>query len=96
MSCSALHTGSARDASGHVALLYMRAPKTATLGSWDMYSLARSGRVRGLQCTPLLILKQVYSESNKVSGIDYGSSYSNCWVCFCFLCSFRSFVKDSL
>jgi len=43
VSCSALCASSAREASGQAVLLYGRAPKTASLGSWDMYSLARKG-----------------------------------------------------
>ena len=57
MSCSALCDGNAREASGHDVLMYGRALKGASLGSWDMYSLARRGRVMGLQCMTLLILK---------------------------------------
>jgi hypothetical protein len=82
VSCPALYASSARDASGQAVLVYGRAPKTASLGSWDMYSLARSGRVRGLRCMTLLILKHLYSASYKVSGMDHGSSYSSCWFCF--------------
>ena len=67
MSCSALYAGSAREALGQEVLVYRRAPKTASLGSWDMYSLALRGRVMGLQCMALLILKQLHSESYKVS-----------------------------
>ena len=61
MRCYALYAGSAIDASGQAVLVYGRAPKTVSLGSWDMCSLACSGRVRGLQCMALLILKQLYS-----------------------------------
>ena len=74
VSCSALYVGSARCATGQTVLVYGRAPKTASLGSGDIYSLARSGRVRGLQCMTLLILKQLYSASYKVYGMDHGSS----------------------
>ena len=59
--------------------MYGRALKIASLGSWDMYSLVRSGRMRGLQCMHLFILKQLYSASYKVSGMDHGSSYPSCW-----------------
>ena len=48
VSYSALYAGSARDASGQAVLVYGRAPKAASLGSWDTYSLALSGRVRGV------------------------------------------------
>jgi hypothetical protein len=82
VSCFALYAGSARDASGQAVLVYGRAPKIASLGSWDMSSLARSGRVRGLQCMTLLISKQLYSASYKVSDMDHGSSYYSCWFCF--------------
>ena len=50
----------------------------------------------GLQCTTILILKQLHSVSYKASGMGHGSSYSSCWFCFCCLCSFRSLVKVSL
>ena len=76
--CSALYAGSAKEASGQAVLVYGRAPKIASLGSWDMYSLALSGRVMGLQCMTLLILQHLHNASYKVSGICHGSSYSNC------------------
>jgi len=41
--CSALYAGNAREASDHAILVYGRAPKVASLGSWDMYSLAPRG-----------------------------------------------------
>ena len=63
MICSVLYADSARDASGQAVLVYGRAPKTASLGSWDMYSMDHTGRVRGLQCMNFLILKQLYSAS---------------------------------
>ncbi len=93
---SALYAGSANKASCHAVLVYGRDPKAASLGSWDMYSLALRGRVMGLQCMTLLILKQLHSVSYKVSGMDHGSSYSSCWFCFCCLCNFRSLMKVSL
>ena len=92
VSCSALYAGSARKASCQSVVVYGRAPKTASLGSWDMYFLARSGRVRGLKCMPLLILKQLQSASYKVSGMGHGSSYSSYWFCFCCLCRSLFFV----
>ena len=95
-SCFALYTGSAKEASGQAVLVYGRAPKAVSLGSWDMYSLALRGRVMGLQCMIILILKQFLNASYKVSGMGQGSSYYSCWFCFCCLCSFRSFVKMSL
>ena len=52
--CSNLYAGSAREASGQAVLVYGRAPKVASLGSWDMYSLALRGRVMGLQCMAFL------------------------------------------
>ncbi len=82
-SCSALYAGSAREASGHSVLVNGRAPKTASLGSWDMYSLALRGKVMGLQCMTLLILKQLFSALYKASGICHGSSYYICCCCFC-------------
>ena len=75
--CSALYAGSAREAFGQAVLVYGRAPKIASLGLWDMYSLALSGRVMGLQCMTILILKQLHNASYKVSGICHGSSYSS-------------------
>jgi hypothetical protein len=77
-------------------LVYERAPKTASLGSWDMYSLALRGRVMGLQSMTLLILKQFLSASYRVSGMGQGSSYYSCRFCFCCSCCFRSFVNVSL
>ena len=76
--------------------VYRRAPKVAPLGLWDMYSSARKRRVIGLQCMPLLILKQLHSASYWVSGIVHGTSYSSCCLCLCCLCSLRSFVKAFL
>ena len=76
--CSALYAGNAREASGQAVLVYGRAPNIASLGSWDMYFLAHSERVMGLQCMTLLILKQLHNASYKVSGICHGSSYSSC------------------
>ena len=78
VSYSALYIGSASEASGQAVLVYGRAPKVASLGSWDMYSLALRGRVMGLQCITLLILKQLQSASYKASGMCHGSSYSMC------------------
>ena len=72
--CSALYVDSAREASGQAVLVHGRAPKIASLGSWDMYSLVLRGRVVGLQCMTLLILKQLHNASYKVSGICHGSS----------------------
>jgi hypothetical protein len=86
----------ARDASGHSVFVYGRAPKIASLGSWDMYFLARRGRFIGLQCMILIILKQLRSASYMVSIMGHGSSYSSCGFCFCCLCSFHLFVKVSL
>jgi hypothetical protein len=78
VSYSALYAGSARDASGQAVLVYRRALKSTSLGSWDTYSIAHSGRVRGLQRMTLLILKQLLSSSYKASGMGQGSSYSSC------------------
>ncbi len=58
--------------------MYGRAPKVASLGSSDMYSLALRGRVMGLQCMTLLIMKQLHTVSYKVSGMCHGSSYYSC------------------
>ena len=101
MRCSAIYAGSAREAfareaSRQAVLVYGRALKVEYLGSWDMYSLALRGRVMGLQCMTLLILKQMHNVSYKVSGMGHGSSYSSFWFCFCCLCNFRSLVKVSL
>jgi hypothetical protein len=93
--CCVLYSGIARKASGNVVLVYGRAPKTASSGSWDMYYLALRGRVMGLQFMTLLILKQLHSASYRVYGIGHGSSYSSC-CCFVCLCSLRSFIRFSL
>jgi hypothetical protein len=77
--CSALYAGSAREASGQAVFVYGKAPKTVSLGTWDMYFVARRGRVIGLQCMTLLILKQLLSASYRVSGMGHDFSYSNCW-----------------
>jgi len=47
-SCSALYAVSGRETSGHAVLVCVRAPKTVSLGSWDIYSLARRGESRGV------------------------------------------------
>ncbi len=70
---SALYVGRAREASGQAVLVYGIAPKVVSLGSWDIYSLALRGRVMGLQCITLLILKQLRSASYKASGTCHGS-----------------------
>ena len=77
VSCSALYACHAREASGQEILVYKRSPKTASLGSRDMYSLARRGRVMGLQYMTLLNLKQLHSASYKVSYMGHCSSYSS-------------------
>jgi hypothetical protein len=69
-----LYAGSAREASSHGVLVNERAPKVASLGSWDIYSLALRGWVMGLQCMNLLILKQLHSVSYRASGMGHGSS----------------------
>jgi hypothetical protein len=63
-----------------------------------MYSLARKGRVIGLQCMIVLIFKQMHSVSYKVSGMSHGSSYSNCGYIYIFVGggNFHSFLKGSL
>jgi hypothetical protein len=95
VSCSALNAGNAKEASGQAVLVYGRSAKTASLGSWDMYSFFLRERVMGLQYMTLSILKQLHNVSYKVSGMGHGSSYSSCWFCFYCLCSFRSFVTLS-
>ena len=72
--CFDLYLGSESDASGQ-AFFYGKAPKIASLDSWDMYSLNRRRRVMGLQCMTLLMMKQLHSASYKVSGMGHGSSY---------------------
>jgi len=76
-SCSVLYAGSAKEASGQTFLVTGKAPKTASLGAWDTYSLALRGRVMGLQCTTLLTLKQLHNASYNVSAIGHGSSNSS-------------------
>ncbi len=68
-SFSALYSGRASDVPLHADLVYRRAPKAASLESCEIYALARRGRVMGLQCMTLYILKQVLSASYMVSGI---------------------------
>ncbi len=82
--CCVLYGGIAREASGHAVFVYGRAPKTASSGSWDMYSLALRGRVMGLQCMTLLIFKQLHNASYRVYGMGQGSSYSS--SCCFFVC----------
>ena len=94
--CSGLYPGSAREASRHAVFVNGRAPKSPSLGPWDMYSVARKGSVMGLQCITRLMLKQLRSVSYKMSGMCHGSSHSSCWCCGFGLCSFRSFVRGSL
>jgi hypothetical protein len=95
--CSVLYDGGAREAPDQLVLVYGRAPKVASLGSRDTHSLTLRGRVIGLQCVTLLILKQLHS-----------ASYIRCRVwatvlhilvvrfVFCSLWNFRSLVKVSL
>jgi len=80
--CSLLYVGSAKEALGSAVLVYGMASKIASLGSWDVYSLAIRGSVMGLQCMTLLIWKQLQSASYRVSGMCHGSSCSSC----CFFC----------
>jgi hypothetical protein len=47
-SLSALYTGRASDVPGHAHLVYGRAPKDASWGSWEIYVLARRGSLIGL------------------------------------------------
>ncbi len=56
---SDVYAGSAREASGRAVLVYGKAPKVASFGSCDMYSLVLRGRVMRLQYMTLLILKQL-------------------------------------
>ncbi len=49
VSCSGLYPGCAREASGQAVLVNGRAMKSPSLGSWDIYSVARRGTVMGLQ-----------------------------------------------
>ena len=72
--CAALYAGRAREASGQAVLVYGRAPKVASLGPWDIYSLALRGKVMGLQCKTLLILKQLHNVSYKALGMGHGLS----------------------
>ena len=96
VSCSGLYPGSARDASGHAVFVYGRAPKSPSFGSWDIYSVALKGTVKGLQCITRLMLKQLRSVSYRVSGMCHGSSDSSCCCLGLGLCSFRSFVRGSI
>ena len=70
-SCSAVYVRSAKETSSQAALVYGRAPKTASLVSWDINSLALRGRVMRVQCMTFLILKQFLNASYKVS-VMYG------------------------
>ena len=75
----AVYAGNAREASGQAVLVYGRAPNIVSLGSsWDMYSFSLRGRVMGLQCINLLILKQLQRASYRASGMCHGSSYYSC------------------
>ena len=89
---SAVYPGSAREAYGQAVLLNGKAPKVESLGSWEMHSLALGGRVMGLQCMTLLMLKQMHSVSCRASSMGDGSSYSSCWFWLCCLCNFLSLV----
>jgi hypothetical protein len=73
-----------------------RALKSPSLGSWDMYSVARRGTVMGLQCITLFMLKQLRSISYRMSVMCHGSSYYSCFCCCLGLCIFCSFVRGSL
>ena len=50
VSFSGLYPGSAREASGQAVFVNGRALKSPSLGSWDVYFVARRGTVMGLQC----------------------------------------------
>ncbi len=50
---SALYSGRASDVPLHADLVYGRAPKAPSLGSCEIYALARRGRMMGLQCMTL-------------------------------------------
>ena len=93
VSCFALYLGIARDASGQAVFVDGRSLKIASLGSWDMYSLARRGWVIGMQCMTLLILKQLRSASYTVRVRAMVLRILVVLFCFLFYCSFRSFVK---
>ena len=60
---SALYSGRASDVPLHADLVYGKAPKSVSLGSCEIYYLARRGRMIGLQCMTLFMLKQVCSAS---------------------------------
>ena len=79
--CSALYAGSAKEASGHAVSVYGRAPKVASLGSWDIYSLALRGRVMGLQCMLVLFLLFVYLPFISEGFFIGGSFVSEFGVC---------------
>jgi hypothetical protein len=79
VSCSGVYPGSAREASGQAVFVNGRALKSLSLGSWDMYSVARRGTVMGLQCITRLMLKQLRSVSYRMSGMCHGSTYSS-WL----------------
>ena len=66
---SALYSGRASDLPFHADFVYGRAPKAASLGSCEIFSLARRGSMMGLQCMILFMLKHVLSVSYMVSGI---------------------------
>ena len=57
LSLSGVYSGSARDESGQAVWVYGVAPKQVSLGSCEMYVLARSGRLIGLQWITLCIPK---------------------------------------
>jgi hypothetical protein len=59
LSFSALYSGRAIDVPLHADLVYGRAPKAASIGSCEIYYFARRGRMVGLQCMTLCMLKQV-------------------------------------
>ncbi len=65
----AFYYGRASDMPLHADLVCGRAPKSASLGSCEIYSLDRRGRMKGLQCSTLFMLKHVLSASYMVSGI---------------------------
>ena len=63
LSFSGLYSSRARDMPLHADFVYGRAPKAASLGSCEIYSLARRGRMMALQCMTRFMLKQVLSAS---------------------------------
>ena len=76
---------------GQADLVYGMAPNVESKRSWEMYSLARRGRLNGLQWITRLMLKQWCRKSKRGSGMGH-VLFGSGWLC----CFFRFYKLYSL